>query len=139
MKKIILGVLFISSIFILGSCSNDEEVYLDKSQMPKNIPPVSQKEMDRMAYVANLYKVIYNVEVTGKTFELSKTEGKFYIKEIKNTTKEEVPKPDFWSCDRDEFYKWVDKKLEEGCTVTITYDTSTGCYFGWATPPTKPL
>lgn len=45
--------------------------------------------------------------------------------------KSDEPEPDFWSCDREKFYKWVSEKTKEGHTVTITYDKSLGCYFGW--------
>ncbi|MDR1006020.1 MAG: hypothetical protein LBL74_04075 [Bacteroidales bacterium] len=133
MKKVI--TLAVMAITIgLVSC-NDEEENVDRNITPNFIAP--NINLNNLPNTSDVSLSVW-LDIISKTegyFMLSETNGKINVKKYQMT--KEDGDPDYWSCDRDKFYKWVDGELEKGNVVVITYDKETGCYFGWSGPNTN--
>ncbi|MBQ9313031.1 MAG: hypothetical protein IJ213_08320 [Bacteroidales bacterium] len=125
---IFLAVVMFSTLFV--ACNNDEDDDVKKTKIEvksyPNIDKINFKSI-KINMALTLVSEFYND--TKLVLFNNNTGGIDYKKFISD--KDDLGKPDFWSGDRDEFYRWVDENLAKGYEVVITYDRETGAYFGW--------
>ncbi|MDY6381725.1 MAG: hypothetical protein SPL98_07420 [Bacteroidales bacterium] len=125
---IFMGIVLLANVFI--ACNEDED-YVQKTKTERKVSPAINSET---LYSAKLNMVLTLVsEVSDDTMIVlnkSNTSGIEYNRYY--SSRDDLGKPDFWSANRDEFYRWVDEKLADGYTVIIVYDKDEGVYFSWA-------
>ena len=124
---IFMGIVLLANVFI--ACNEDED-YVQKTKTERKVSPAINSETLNSAKLNMVLTLV--TEVSDDTLVLSKNNNGSIEYSRYYSLRDDLGKPDFWSANRDEFYRWVDEKLADGYTVIIVYDKDEGVYFGWA-------